>query len=287
MSPQKLMKTLQKELRAKRTERRKAVLIGSFILIGLISVSTYLLWNRYRPAALLQQGIRLEQQNDLTNAIDSYAQLIERYATSKEAPDALYRHGRILQYDQGDDQRALLSYLQLEKDYPQSVLVVSAQQEAAKLTKYRLGNCGQAIPIYQRLIEQVGVTGDIHQYEIADCYARLKNWSQAAIEFETLLDSFPQSDLGSITSYRLAESWLLSNQKEKARSGFEKIVRIYPKSQIVHEARFRLAEMLEEEEHLKEALQAYSALTGYPRQDLLKQKILRLKERIARKKKVL
>jgi TolA-binding protein len=287
MSPQKLMKTLQKELRAKRTKRRKAVLIGSFLLIGLIASSAYLLWNRYRPAALLQQGIRLEQQNDLTDAINSYTQLIDQYSTSKEAPDALYRRGRVQQHDLGEAQRALLSYLQLEKDYPQSVLIVSAQQEAAKLTKYRLGGCGQAIPIYQRLIEQVGATGASYQYEIADCYARLKNWSQAAIEFEALLDSFPQSDLGSISSYRLAESWLLSNQREKAHTGFEKIVRIYPKSQIVHEARFRLAEMLEEDEHLNEALQAYSELTGYPRQDLLKQKILRLKERISRKKKVL
>ncbi len=285
MSPQNLKRTLQKELRAKRNKRRKAVLISSLLLIGLITVGAYLLLNRYRPAALLQQGIRLEQQNDLTKALNAYAQLIEHYAASKEAAAALYRGGRILQHDLGEEQRALLYYLQLEKDYPQSVLVASAQQEAAELTKYRLDSCGQAIPIYQRLVEQSGVAGDRYQYEIADCYARLKNWSQAAIEFEALLGSFPQSELSAITGYRLADSWLLSDQREKARAGFEQIVSVHPNSQIVHEARFRLAEMLEEEQHLKQALQAYSALTGYPRQDLLKQKILRLKERIARKKK--
>lgn len=287
MSPQKLKRTLQKELRAKRTNRQKAGLLGALLLIVLVVGGAYLLWNQYRPAALLQQGIRLEQQNDLTNALISYAQLIEHYAASKEAADALYRGGRILQQDLGEDQRALLYYLQLEKDYPQSRLVAAAQQEAAELTKYRLDNCGQAIPIYQRLMEQSDEDADRYQYEIADCYARLKNWSQAAIEFEALLGSFPQSELGALSGYRLADSWLLSNQREKARVGFEQLITIHPKSRIAQEARFRLAEMLEEEEHLKKALQAYSALTGYPRQDLLKQKILHLKERIARKKKVL
>ena len=287
MSPQTLMRILTKDLKAKRTRRRRAVVLGSLLLIGMAVAGSHFLWDSYLPAALLQQGVRLEQQNDLTEAIKTYEELIEHYAASKEASNALYRHGRILQHDLGEDQRALLSFLRLEIDYPQSELVRSAQQEAAELTKYRLDSCEQAIPIYQRLFEESGVDGDQYLYEIADCYARLNNWPQAAIEFEALLASFPESALSSMTSYRLADSWLLSNQQEKARAGFEQIVKIYPESQIVHEARFRLAEMLEEEEHLKEALRAYSALTGYPRQRLLKQKILRLKKRIARKEKVL
>jgi TolA-binding protein len=274
-------------LRAKKAKRSKAIILSSVLLVGLIAICSYLLWNTYRPAALLQQGIRLEQQNDLANAIKKYVELVEHHAASKEASDALYRHGRILQHDFGEDQRALLCYLQLEKDYPQSDLVKSAQQEAAELTKYRLESCEQAVPIYQRLVEQSGENGDKYLYEIADCYARLKNWPQAAIEFESLLNNFPRSEMSAITQYRLADSWLLSDQREKARAGFEKIVKGYPEKQIYHEARFRLAEMLEEEERLKEALKAYSSLTGYPRQHLLKQKITRLKERIARKEKVL
>ncbi len=257
------------------------------MLVGLISGSTYLWWNKYRPAALLQQGIHLEQEHELSAALGRYAGLIEHYPSSSLAADALYRQGRILQHDQGEDKRALLSYLRLEKNYPHSLLVSSAQQEAAGLTKYRLDSCGEAIPIYQRLLEESGAAGDQYQYEIADCYARLENWTQAAIEFEVLLANFPESGLSAITSYRLADAWLLSGQSKKGRAGFEQIVVKYTETKIAHEARFRLAEMLEEAELLKQALRAYSEMTGYPRQDLLKQKILRLKERIARKKKVL
>lgn len=287
MTPQKLKKKLQRELRAKRNKNRRSVLIGSLLLIGLIAGATSLLWNNYRPAALLQQGIRFEQQNDLEKALNSYQQLFEGYAESLEAEDALYRSGRIQQHDLANDQRALLYYLLLEKEYPQSKFTALAQSEAAELTKYRLDDCRQAIPIYHRLIEKTAENADQFLYEIADCYVRLENWSQAAIEFETLLTSFPQSELGMTSSYRLADAWLLSQQREKARDGFHQIVALFPDSLEAQEAKFRLAEMLEEEEKLNEALRAYSELTRYPQQNLLKQKILHLKERMSRKRKVL
>lgn len=262
-------------------------MICGLLLVGLLVSGASLLWIKHRPAALLQQGLRFEQQKDLENALNRYQQLLDGYAESIETANALYRSGRILQHDLGEDQRALIYYLRLENNYPQSSLVAKAQRAAAGLTKYRLGDCGQAIPIYQRLIEQSGQKGDHYLYEIADCYVRLENWSQAAIEFEALLDSYPLSELGATASYRLADAWQLSEQRKKARVGFNQVITRYPQSPLAQESLFRLAELLEEEEHLKEALRAYSGLTEYPRQDLLKQKIRRLKERMARKKKVL
>jgi TolA-binding protein len=137
------------------------------------------------------------------------------------------------------------------------------------------------------MIEQNSAAGDMSLFEIADCYILQKNWAQAAIEFEALLNGYPQSELRPIVLYRLADAWLLSNQSQKARTGFEQVVNEYPEQPLSQEAGFRLAEMLEEQEHLQEALKAFSMLTAYPRQDLLKQKILNLKQRMARKKKVL
>lgn len=287
MSPQRLKKALQKDLRAKRNKSHRSLYVGLLLLAAVLAGGGYLWWNQQRPATLLQQGIKLEQQDRLEPALECYARLSKRYAGTKQAAEALYRSGRILQHDLGRYQRALISYLQLEKDYPHSGFVIPAQREAAELTKFRLGDCRQAIPVYQRLVEQAGERGDRYLYEIADCYVRLENWSQAAIEFEALLGSYPKSDRRALVTYRLADAWLLSNQRQKAREEFITLVKTYPDSALAQEARFRLAEMLEEEEHLKEALKAYSALTDYPRQELLKQKILQLKKRMARKKKVL
>ena len=287
MSPRKLKKSLQRDLRAKRKNKHRSRLIGGGLLLLLLSGGGYLVWNNQRPAALLQQGLRLEQQTRLEEALQTYQTLYEEYLASPEAGDALFRSGQILQHDRGEDQRALLNYLLLEKNHPQSEHILAARREAADLTKYRLNDCTQAVPVYQRLIEQSADNAERYQYEIADCYARQENWSQAAIEFETLCNSYPQSDLKQIANYRLADALLLSGQRQEARSRFEALAGETPTSQLVEEARFRLAEMLEEDEQLREALRAYSQLTHYPRQELLKQKILKLKERMARKKKVL
>lgn len=287
MSPQKLKKTLQLDLRAKRNKNRRARLVAGLALVGLSLGIALFVWHKQRPAALLQLGIRLEQQGRIAEALEAYRALHDGYPETTAAEDALYRSGQILQHDLGDAQLALLNYLLLEKDYPQSDHIRAARQAAAELTKFRLDDCGQAIPIYQRLIETGGENADRSLYEIADCYVRQENWRQAAIEFETLLSNYPESSLGGRTRFRLSDALLLSGRRKEARQGFELLVKEAPQSELAEEARFRLAEMLEEEERLQEALRAYSQLTHFPRQDLLKQKILRLKERMARKKKVL
>jgi len=287
MTSRKLKKSLQRDLRAKRNNKHRPRLIGGGLLFLLLAGGIYLIWNQQRPAALLQQGLRLEQQKQLEPALEIYRTLYQNYQASPEAGDALFRSGQILQHDLAEDQRALLNYLLLEKDHPRSEHLLAARREAADLTKYRLKDCTQAVPLYQRLIEQSSDRADRYLYEIADCYARQENWSQAAIEFEALGETYPRSELGQLASYRLANALLLSGQRAEARSRFEKLANEEDHSQLVEEARFRLAEMLEEDERLREALKAYSLLTHYPRQDLLKQKILKLKERMARKKKVL
>ena len=287
MCPKTLKKSLKKELRAKRNKSHGPLWVLIPVLLLAVAAGGALVWKNRRPAQLLDQGIRFEQQNQQTKALERYALLYEDYAASPQAAEALYRSGRILQHDQGRDQEALLRYLQLENAYPQSPFAVHAQQQAAELTKHRLDDCGQAIPIYQRLIDEVDSDAGHYLYEIADCYARLENWSQAAIEFEALVTSEPSSELKAIGIFRLAEARLLNHQREDARSGYQRMVDDFPANQLTQEARFRLAEMLEEDEHLREALQAYAELTEYPRQDLIKQKIQNLKKRMARKKKVL
>ena len=287
MHLQKLKKSLKKDLRTKRNKSRWPQRSAILLLVLMTAGAGGLIWKGRRPAQLLDQGIRFEQQDRLNEALERYTRLYQGYAASEQAAEALYRSGRILQLDRGENQQALLCYLQLENDYPRSPLVIQAQQEAAELTKHRLDDCGQAIPIYQRLIDEVESNADHYQYEIADCYARLENWSQAAIEFEALVASDPPQEMKAMAIFRLAEARLLTGQRAAAKAGYQQLVKEYPKLLLTQEARFRLAELLEEEEHLSQALQAYSELTDYPRQDLVKQKIINLKKRMARKKKVL
>ena len=165
--------------------------------------------------------------------------------------------------------------------------MTAAQLEAAELTKYRLRNYAQAIVVYQRLFDNGSEDGDQILYEIADCYFRLNNFSQARIELDALLERYPESSLRAEVLYRRASALLLDGKDEEARSGFQALIENFPQSPYALEAKFNLAELLETEERLKDALKAYRKLTNYSRQELLQQKIARLEKRIAKKKKAL
>lgn len=289
------LRKLKKELKKQGTGTKKdkktgfglllLVLLGCSLAIAL--TYGYRIYQETIPGRLYSKGLTMESQGRAEQALTAYERLFDGYARSEKAPEALFRAARICRYDLRQDQRALLYFLRLENDYPESGYLPQAQLEAAELTKYRLRDFTQAIVIYQRLLDRGPQDGDRILYEIADCYFRLNNFSQARIELDALLERYPHSPLSAEVLYRSAGAALLDGQKDVARNSFQRLIETYPKSPYALEARFSLAEMLESEERLKEALKAYRGLSNYPKGELLKDKIVRLEQRIAKKKKAL
>jgi len=239
------------------------------------------------PGRLFTKGLTLESKDHPAQALASYERLFRGYPETPKAAEALYRAARISRLDLRQDKQALYLFLKLEHDYPESAFVFRAQQEAAEVTKYQFRDFAQAIVIYQRLLDQKTEDGDRILYEIADCYFRLDNFSQARIELDALLERYPESSLRAEVFYRYANALLLDGMVKEARAGFDQLIESFPNSSYAAEAAFSLAELLETEERLKDALKAYRALKDYPQQELLEAKIDRLEQRIAKKKKVL
>lgn len=291
MNLQKLKKELRKQGPDARRNKRRTLLLS---LLGLVLCVLLLAsWAGYRvyqetvPGRLYSKGLTLESRDRPEQALASYRRLFEGYPDAPMAAETLFRAGRICRYDLRQDQQALLYFLKLEHDYPDSVYLTRAQQEAADLSKNRLHDYAHAVIIYQRLLESGAVAGDQVLYEIADCYFRLNNYAQARIELDTLLERYPHSPLRAEVFYRRASAFLLDDREDEARKAFQRLIEDFPKSSYAEEARFGLAEILETEENLREALQAYRRLTDYPRQDVLQEKIEHLEARIAKKKKAL
>ena len=107
------------------------------------------------PQQLLTQGEKLESLGQIEAAQKVYLQLYQQYPQADAAPAALLRSGSIWQHDLHQDQQALLSYLQLEHDYPDSLLVQSAREEAARIVKYSLRDYSRAIEFYQHLLSSL------------------------------------------------------------------------------------------------------------------------------------
>lgn len=277
-----MKKHLQKDLKKPRNRKKTALFFSALLFVF---VGGYV-WENYRPVHLLQQGISFEQGKQFDQALLTYKQLLKTKLPRTEKATALYRIARIYQYEQKNYQTALFFYLRLEKEYPQTQYINQARMEAADLLKFQQQDCQQAIPFYQRLIEHKSSLADRSQYEIADCYVRLQNWAQAAIEFETLINTYEQTDLLPLASYRYANNLVLSGQGDAARLAFEQVITQYAEHKLAREAGFRLAEMREEEGDNFSALDAYVALNTAEKSSRIQLKIDQIKRRIAEKKRV-
>ena len=253
-------------------------------MVTAISVPVYRQQQLTAPQKLFSQAIEQESLGKLSAAEKSYREIYQRYPQTEEAIEALFKIGKIYQYDYQDEQKALLSYLQLEHDYPNSPLVLPAREEAAQIVKYILRDYSRAIEFYQRLLDLNTGTPDQYYYEIADCYFRLENYPQARIELEALLELYPESPLSAAALYRRGGILLLEGETAAARQNWQQLIENYPKNKYRIQAEFDLVKLLEEEDRLQEALQRYQQLEREAEPSLLQEKIEHLQQRIAAKK---
>lgn len=260
------------------------------LLFAASAVALYPLYQKYQqnvPQRLLIDAIELESIGKIDEAEQLYRRLAQQYSGREEAAASLYRIAKLQQYDRRDVRKALIIYLQLEKKYPQSELLLPAREESARIIKFSLRDYSQAISFYQHLLEEGKGSSDHYLYEIADCYFRLENYQQARIELETLISDFPASPLIADALYRKGGLLVLENRIEEARSNWEQLIENYPQSSYRPQAEFNLAKLLEEDDRLIEALEKYQQLEDFPRPTMLEEKIKHIQKRIAAKKKAI
>lgn len=260
------------------------------LLLLIVSGAAVPFYQQYEitvPQQLFEEAAKHESRGEVEQAQQLYQRIYQHYPKTESAVKALLQNARILQYDQRQDQQALLCYLQLQHDYPQHPLTRQAQEAAAHIVKYSLRDDARAIGMFQNLLEQSGGSRDRYYYEIADCYFRLDNYNQARIELEILLEEIPQTELLPDVLYRKGGLLLLENRLEEAQADWQQLIDEFPDSDYSVQARFNLAKMLEEQDRLEEALNLYRQLENFPRPALLEEKIEHLLKRIAVKKKAL
>ncbi len=235
-----------------------------------------------------QKGVALREAGNYAAAAAAFLTLHDKHPAYAQAPQALYQAAEIQNLYLGRYSDALLTYLLLERDYPEAAEVAPARKQVAILYKYRLNDCSQAISAYQKVLDQPGSDNDQLQYEVADCYFRLNNFEQARIEFESLLKNTSESALTAEVQYRIAMTYALEGQLPEAAGAYRLVMEQWQDSPYALEAGFGLATVLEEQEKLVEALKILEGLAGiYPKQDILERKTAQVRERIEKKKKAI
>jgi len=283
---------LREELKRRRRNYKKHGLLVRGVLLALIlffgGLTYYMthldemLTDDYNQAESLLEDKRYEQ------AIDAFRRIYEKHPSFSQAPQAIFQAGEILNLYQQNYHEAVLAYLLVEKDYPNTEFSRKAQKQVADIYKNRLRDYPRAIVAFQKLLDSGVEDGDRVQYEVADTYFRLENFEQARIEFESLLKNYPASTLVPEVEYRIAVTWSLEGRMKEAEAAFRRVFERWPESTYAPEARYALAKSLEERDELKEALLVLESLQGtYPNTEAVLKKIEQIRERMKKKKKAI
>jgi TolA-binding protein len=282
-----LMEELKRQ--GKAPKKRLWVFVG-LALVALLATGGF--WYQASLQARLeetwQEGLELRRQGEYADAVALFINYYNKHASHARASKALFQAAEMQDLYLGLYSDAMLTYLLLERDYPESEEVFPARMQIATLYKYRLNDCSQAIAVYQKILDQPGQEQDRLQYEVADCYFRLNNYEQARIEFESLVKNFPDSTLIAEVRYRIAITYTLEGLLPEAAGAYRLVLKDWAESPYALEARFSLATVLEEQEELLEALKILEDLVGvYPNEDVLERKTVQVRERIEKKKKAI
>ena len=287
MKKQLLLEELTRQ--GKAPKQRLWILFG-LIMVVLVAAGAY--WYQANLQTRLeerfQQGLAFRQEARYSEAVELFKVLHAEHPSFVRIPQALFQVAEIQDLYLGRYSDALLTYLLLERDYPDAPEVFAARKQVAVLYKYRLNDCGQAIAVYQKVLDDADSNSDQLQYEVADCYFRLNNFAQARIEFESLLKNDPQSDLFAEVQYRIAMTYALEGKLPEAAGAYRVVIERWSESSYAVEASFGLATVLEEQEELVEALKILEELKGiYPKEDILTRKTEQVRERMEKKKKAI
>lgn len=282
---------MREELKRQRKNSKRPWLISGIVLIALLAIAAGIYYRATLDQRLEQELAGGEEQvamQDYEGALTTFRDIHRNHPDFHGAPRALLRSGEILNHYLQRYHEAILAYLLVEKDYPASPETRKAQRQVAETYKDRLGDHGQAIVAYQKLLDGEAADADRIRYEVADSYFRLNNYEQARIEFESLLKKHPGSPLVPEVQFRIAVAYSLEGASQEAERAYRAMAESWPDSPYAAEARFGLATVLEERDELRAAIKVLEALQGnYPNAEALAKKIEQVKERIGKKKKAI
>ena len=220
-------------------------------------------------------------------AIEIFKSVLKKYPSGRAAEETLFRLGEIYHFSLNNSAQAI-SYFQevmeLDKKGPFSF---DAQKYIAEIMEFTFKDFDQAIIEYQKLINEFDQpqTNGGHQYRIASIYFKQQNYEQTLAELEILLEKYPKSVWAQKTQFKILEVLYALNRCPDVQSHYHKFLDSYPGSKYHNEMTFIVASCLENEGMLQEALDRFQSLqNNYIYPSLLKMKVEGIEKRIKKKR---
>lgn len=286
---QKLQRDLKREARRFRNRnkppRHRRLLLG--LLVGILALGLFLGHRPILEQYYFDRGERAFAAAEHQQAVDSFLLARHHNPDGEKAAAALLLAADIENLKLGQFREALRHYLLVIRDYSEHPEAKSALRQAATLSQERLGEPLEALMLWQMLLTHAISDGDRVQRRIADCYFRLENFSQARIEFESLLLNYPESPLRALAQFRIGEIHAIMAEEAEAFQAMVAVREQWPDSRYAVEAGFSIAKYLERQGRLQEAEQLLLELREKADSALVEQRLKQVRTRIAEKKKAI
>jgi len=221
------------------------------------------------------------------SAIELLNEVLKKHPSGPKAEEALFRMGEIYYYSLDNSNRALNYFQEVQQINRLGPFSYDAQKYIAEIAEFGLKDYDQAIIEYQNLInfyEKEHYDGE-HQYRIASIYYKKQNYEQALVELQILLENYAKSPWAEETKFKIIEILYALNRCPEAREKYRHFNLEYSNSRFKSEMNFVVASCLEEEGHLQDAYNRFKALEGkYTFPSILKMKLLGIEKRIEKKR---
>jgi TolA-binding protein len=180
---------------------------------------------------LLLKGQAYAGLDSLQRAIDTYSSVAASYPRSAFSAEAGFRMGVIYQEKLDSLDVAKTKFDMVPRQYANSPFAEEAVRRSVSISKLLdlRANLGK---------------GDVEgkaasEFDIAEVQLfQFSDYPKALAGYQTVLDSFPTSDLGPRAAYAIAYIYdVLMNDENKARSAYELLIAKYPESQQAEYAR--------------------------------------------------
>jgi len=263
--------------------------------------------DNFRKINLLFQIAQAYQEaNELLKAEETYAKIIKSYPDSPALDYAQYQLG-VLQLNRLDYDQAAASFKLVLKKYPQSKFLSDAlyalamayfqQADYARSSEFfakfqnefknaplrgeaqymlgnsliSLGKVNEALSVFKDTLKLDSLDMELRQkleYEIADCYDKLGQESEAMSRFKLLRSKYPNSKLTADILWWLGQYYYRSNDLDLARRYFGSLAKDFPDSRLAAEAFYAIGLTFSDENKFELAADNFNSAVKFGKADL-------------------
>ncbi len=219
------------------------------------------------------------------DAVRNFVSLLELYPTSDRAEDAAFMAASLYNFFLEDKEKARFYYEWLLERYPEGEHAQETRLSLVTLYETDHATVHQAVQLLRKLMHETKEPAQLAglQFRIATTLLNARKLEEARLEYRNLLVNHAGTPEAAEAYYNIGFSYYLEKRNDVALAVFRKAVEDFPGTSVAARAQFFVADTLEEQGHLRGALQAFQGLRGkYANENVLEKRITTLQGRLAK-----